>query len=113
MGKPGNIEFGKRLAEAMSLRRVSGKQLSLLTGVSQSNITHYKKGDYAPNLPTCQKIAKALSVSPVWLLGIGDNPAPIEITEKDLMHNRIENYIADMTEEQVKKVLKFIEDYII
>ena len=113
MGKRENEEFGRRLTEAMTKRKISGKQLSELTGTSQSNITHYKKGDYAPALPLIKKMADILCVSPVWLIGIGDDDAPIELSEKDLAHNRIENYIAEMSEAQVLKVLKFIEEYIL
>lgn len=109
----GNRIFSERLIEAMRLRNIGGTELAQAVNTSPSNITHYRNGRYAPKLPMIKKIANALGVNPVWLIGIANDPEPIAASEKDITHNQIENYISTMSTEQVKKVLKFIEDYII
>lgn len=109
----GNQVFSARLKEAMEMRKMGGSQLAKIVGTSPTNITFYRKGTYAPKLPMIKKIADALCVNPSWLAGIVDDPEPVVASEKDLAHNKIEIYISAMNTEQIKKVLKFIEDYII
>lgn len=108
-----NELFRQRLNEAMHRRHIRGVELAKAVGTSPSNITHYRKGEYAPKLPMMKKMATALGVNPSWLAGIVSDPEPITASEKDLAHNQIEIYISEMTTEQTKKVLKFIEDYIV
>lgn len=109
----GDERFARRLSEAMSMRNIGGTELAKLVGTSPTNITCYRKGKYQPKVPMVKKMAEVLGVNPVWLLGIADDPEPIVASEKDLAHNQIENYISIMDERQIKKVLKFIEDYIL
>jgi len=109
----GNQVFAQRLKEAMQMRDMNGTELAKRVNTSPTNITCYRKGKYAPKLPMIKDMARVLGVNPSWLAGIVDNPDPIVASEKDLAHNQIEMYISEMTAEQTKKVLKFIEDYII
>ena len=109
----GNPVFSQRLVEAMAMRDIGGTEFAKAIGTSPSNVTHYRNGRYAPKLPMIKKMARVLNVNPSWLAGIVDDPKPVESDEKDLVHNQIEMYIADMTTDQTKKVLKFIEDYIV
>lgn len=108
-----NQVFSQRLNEAMAMRKIKGSQLAKIVGTSPVNITCYRKGKYAPKLYMIKRIADALSVNPSWLAGIINDPDPVEMSEKDAVHNQIEYYIADMTADQVKKVLAFIEQFII
>lgn len=57
------IEFGKRLRKLMSRKRITQKQLSDRTGISQSLISLYMCGDKLPNFYKADKIAKALRCS--------------------------------------------------
>lgn len=109
----GNQVFTQRLNEAMRKRNITGTELAKRVSTSPTNITCYRKGKYAPKLPMIKEMARVLGVNPSWLAGIVNDPEPIEANEKDLAHNQIEAYISEMTTEQTKKVLKFIEDYII
>ena len=105
--------FAQRLREAMRMRKVGGTELAKKVGTSPSNITHYRNGNYSPKLPTVKKMAEVLKVNPAWLAGIVEDPEPVKADGKDLAHNQIENYISAMSQDQVEKVLKFIEDYIL
>lgn len=109
----GNEIFTQRLNEAMATAHIKGSELANLVGTSQANITCYRKGKYAPKLRMIKKMAEVLHVNPAWLAGIVSDSTPVKLTGKDLAHNQIEVYIADMSEEQTKKVLKFIEEFVI
>ncbi len=109
-----NDVFRERFIKAMQLSGLQQKDVAKLIGVHPSNITRYKNGKYVPsNLEDIAKIAKVLGVSPAWLCGLTSDERIVEPSRKDIAHNKIENYIADMDENQTEKVLKFIEDYII
>lgn len=108
-----NQVFAQRLNEAMRMRNIGGTELAKRVGTSPTNISCYRKGKYAPKLMMIKRISDVLQVNPVWLIGIVSDPEPIQLSEKDLAHNQIENYISLMDEKQIKKVLKFIEDYIL
>lgn len=48
---------------------MTAAELSRLTGVKESDLSHYKKGDYEPASKNLEKIANALRVSIPWLMG--------------------------------------------
>lgn len=62
-------QISRRLAEALQLRSVTQTELSKRTGIDKGSISHYLKGDYTPTKERLTKIAVALQVSPVWLMG--------------------------------------------
>lgn len=66
-------------------RNVSRKELCSAIGVTNSNITGWKNGDYAPSIDVVIQIAHFFNVSTDYLLGVAEMPiAPIVITEGDL-----------------------------
>ena len=79
--------FKERLEEALKSSGLSAADLSRITGINEGAISQYRKGAYKASQPTLEKLAKALSVSIPWLMGVDDNdgfpsgfPAP-RITE--------------------------------
>ena len=109
----GNEIFAKRFVAALKASNITQKELAKLLGVHPSNITLYKKGATEPDLESLSKIASILHVSPAWLAGLTSDETMYEPTEKEVIWNKIENMFETMDENQMKKVLKFIEDYII
>ena len=61
--------FAERLAEAMRIREVSQTELHNRTGINKSSISTYLKGQYEAKQNKVYEIARALSVSPAWLMG--------------------------------------------
>lgn len=55
--------FGRRLRYLMNDRRVTQKELSDRTGISQSNISNYIRGASVPKVTTVTKLAWALGCS--------------------------------------------------
>lgn len=106
--------FQERFKKALNLSGVSQKELAIRLGVHPSNITRYKNGSYVPsNLDDIVRIARILGVSPAWLAGLVNDEKIVEPSRKDVAHNKIEGYIAEMDEDQTESVLKFIETFVI
>lgn len=61
--------FASRLNKAMELRNMKQSELVEKTGITKGAISQYLKGKYAPKQINTYKIAKALNVNPVWLMG--------------------------------------------
>ena len=59
----------KRLRDAMSEAGLSAKELSDITGVSQASLSQYMNGSHKPSNESAAKIAIALNVNYLWLLG--------------------------------------------
>ena len=62
--------LAERLNIALAQREVTAKELSRRTGISESDISHYRKGDYAPKMNRVYLLSQALNVSPGWLMGL-------------------------------------------
>lgn len=72
-------EITKRISGLLSRRNMNQKELSMATGITESSISHYVKGDRIPRGVNLLKIAKALDTSTDYLLGNEDSDL-----EKDL-----------------------------
>ncbi|MGI5949848.1 transcriptional repressor LexA [Peptoniphilus sp.] len=59
------VRFNKILEE----KNISQTELSKLTGITQSSISDWKNGKYTPKQDKINILAKALNVSPAWLIG--------------------------------------------
>lgn len=105
-------KFSARLREAMQSRKMAAHRLSIATGISDSNISRYLKGTYAPKRNNIYLIAKALCVNPLWLLCFSED---MEITNYQADQDRavLNQLIADMDSEQVAKTLNFVQEYIV
>lgn len=67
--------LNKRLVLLLDNKHLTQKELSLMTGLTESAISHYVKGDRVPNTTSLIAIAEVTKVSPNWLLGYGpDDP---------------------------------------
>lgn len=64
--------FGKRLGEAMKVKKINSRGLSHRTGISESSISRYLSFDMIPRIDHAAKIAKALNVDPLWLFGMSE-----------------------------------------
>lgn len=66
---------GDRIRQARLLRKLTQDELGRQIGVQKSAIAKYENGRVV-NLKreTIHALAKALDVSPIWLMGMEDNP---------------------------------------
>ena len=71
-------EIGKRMRDARMKSGLTLQEVADRVGVTNSTIFRYEQGDIRKiKLPVIESIAKALSVSPTWLLGKSDNMADL------------------------------------
>ena len=57
------------MANALAIRGMKQIELSRLTGIDSGTINNYLSGKYEPKQDRLEKIAEALDVNPVWLMG--------------------------------------------
>lgn len=69
-----SIQFINRLKSIMKERKITQTELSNRTGIRQSSISDWLNDRYEPKQDKVYIIAKALNVSPAWLLGY-DEPS--------------------------------------
>lgn len=69
--------FTDRLLKTLKTKRISQAELAKATGISPSSISEWIKGKYMPKQDKIALIAKALNVSPAWLIGY-DYDQPIK-----------------------------------
>ena len=82
-------EFYERFNEALNIRNKTMADISRDTGINRSSLSEYSKGTYKPEQDRLYLIAKALNVSPAWLMGFDVNMEPnneeehITLTQKE------------------------------
>jgi len=77
-------EIKDRLAEALQIRDMTAAELSRKSGVDKGSISNYLKGKFVPKQNAIGAMAKALDVSPAWLLGFdltidGEEPVHVDM----------------------------------
>lgn len=71
--------FSSRLRELLSIRNISQAELARRSGVSESSISHYLKGNWEAKQDAVYAIARVGNVSEAWLMGYDvsmDSPLP-------------------------------------
>lgn len=64
--------FPNRLKDILKLRGLTHASLGALSGIPASSISHFIHGKRSPSMETLIKLAKTLSISTDWLLGLDD-----------------------------------------
>lgn len=81
-----------RIKKILNERNMSKAELSRLTGISNSSLSEYLSGKYEPKQDKIALIAKALQISPAWLMGFDDDEP--ELTRRD--EREIESDLEDI-----------------
>ncbi len=67
--------FPKRFKNVISQQNITQTELSKLTGITQSSISDWLNGKYSPKQDKIDILARALNVSPAYLMGWNDSPS--------------------------------------
>lgn len=80
-----NEIFIKRLSTLLEDKQMKQSDLSKISGVRASSISDYLTGKYKPKQDNIDLIARALGVSPAWLMGYEDKDSatPVLPTKKN------------------------------
>ena len=98
--------IAERMAEIISDRKMTQKDLASLSGVTESAISHYLKGDRIPRGATLIKIAKALNTTTDYLLSQDEKSS----SQKDFDDARVilARNASKMTKEQKMELIKLL-----
>lgn len=80
--------FCQRLKYAMHKSNLKQVDLVRITGISKPQMSSYINGKYMPKQDGIYLLAKALEVSPTWLMGLKDGENGIDLsglTKEDLI----------------------------
>ena len=86
--------FSERLKRSMKAKQLTQRQLGMLIGKHQIEISRYITNANTPSIETLCKLCKALNVSADYLIGLSDDP-----------RNDIERLKAELLE-QIRSVLE-------
>lgn len=77
-----------RLQKALIARGMTPAELAQKSGINKGNISRYLSGKVEPKQSSIFAMAKALDVSPSWLLGI-DNDFLIDVDKQTILIEKI------------------------
>ena len=102
-----------RLKQALSITGVKQIELSRLTGIYKGTINNYLLGKYEPKQDKLEKIADALNVSPVWLMGYDvpmerdkNTPEKLELNEGEEMYKDLFRRVPVESQQMVLDMIK-------
>ena len=78
-------DFQKRLKRLLKEKKMTQSDLSKITGITQSSISDWIKGKYLPRQDKVFILAKALQVSPSYLLGYDDVDENLSLDRKSVV----------------------------
>ena len=87
--------FSQRLKKIMNERNIKQNELCKLTKIKKSSMSHYTNGKVVPKRQKIESIAKALNVSPSYLLGFDDNTSSKQ--NKQNNQNKQDNHDSQTT----------------
>lgn len=104
--------FSKRLKQAIQISNMKQSELVSKTGIPKSSISSYLSGKYIPKQTNIYKLANALNVNPVWLMG-----KDLEISEQSnnlnlnniLKNTELENIEQLVKDDKEKKMIKYFD----
>ena len=78
-----SMSFGEKVKHARESMGLSQGKLAKLSGLAQSSISYIESGDKKPNIETVNLLAKALGLSPSYLLDnqLVDETLPPKLAE--------------------------------
>ena len=102
------MDFRDRLRKAMNDNSLNARELSKRCGLSEASISRYLLGQMEPKVDAIKKMADAMHVDPVWLMGIDKEEPHWEYSVKvGSMALLLEN-MTPSEQDQVDKYIKFL-----
>lgn len=98
------MSWKEKVLDLMSQRNITQKELSRLSGITESSISRYLRNDQRPRLDVVVNLAKALNVETNYLLD--------ETKSTDSAYNTISTAVArygnELTAEEKNKLIALI-----
>lgn len=103
------MDIKERIKKGMALRGMTASELAQKSGVNKGLISKYLKGTVEPKQSTIYELARALRVSPAWLIGYDDNNEEIIDTVVDEQLIEIENGYKGLNEKNRMKLSAYLQ----
>jgi len=101
----------QRLKEARRRRGLSQGRLAELSGLSQTAISAYERGAMEPTVGSLLALARALRVSPHWLMGLG--PSEVEVLAPSAPAGPLPAGLKEFLDSPVGRALKVREEEVL
>lgn len=101
----------QRIRQRRKQLKMSQEDLAAAINASQGQVSRYEKGDNDPTSEVLIQLAKALSTSTDWLLGLTEYPEPPVLGQDDLsdVEQKILQIIRSKTPEQRQRIVEIIK----
>ena len=96
-----NSTLINRIKKSLEDKNMTKAELARITGISNSSLSEYLTGKYEPKQDKIALIARALNVSPAWLMGFDDTLSAKEERE-------IESDLEDMMNSSLQLPMKMV-----
>lgn len=115
------MNFAERLKKGMDYRQVSQVELARKTDISRSSICLYLKGERIPKTEQIYRIALALDIDFMYLIGESDSMIKqsfkvhqglFEPTEEELLLSEIRSNMTWLTKEEMRMLNEMIKTII-
>jgi transcriptional regulator with XRE-family HTH domain len=97
--------FGERLKKVRIDRGLRQEDIGAIVHVGKSTVSQWENNIHVPDIETIVKIANYLNVTSDYLLGLSDNPTPIET----IAAHRSDDPMSELPEEARKSLEEFKE----
>ena len=104
-------KVAQRLRRARRKRGLSQKGLAKLSGLSQTAISAYERGAMEPTVSNLLALARALRVSPQWLMGLG--PSEVEVLSPSAPPGPIPSGLEEFLDSPLGRALRVTEEEIL
>ena len=98
--------FGERISKLLENKGLTQKELAEKSGVTESAMSYYVKGDRTPRSDVLSRIAKALDTSTDYLLG---NSSEASLVKPNDNLQYLQRNLVKLDELQVKKAEKILK----
>lgn len=102
--------FHERFMQALEESGLKPTELAQKAGITRADVSKYMHGKYKPGNIKLLKLSQALNVDVLWLMGF-DVPKH-ESDEHKRMRDEINNKLAHLSDENLSKVKRFIEEFL-
>ena len=97
------MTWKEKIKGLMDEKNINQKQLSELSGITESSVSRYLKGERTPRIDIVVNFAKALGVEVDYLLDEGKVDTPFESVKK-----AISRHGSKLTEEEQKELVELL-----
>ena len=103
------VDIKDRIKEALEARSMTAAELSKRSGIGKGSISKYLNGFVVPKQSAIGEMAKALNVSPAWLMGYDVNMEPQKTVAQALIENISSGKIQKLTVQNQARLMAYYQ----